>query len=89
MCLAIPGRLESIEDDDPLMRRGRVRFGGVVREIHLALVPEAEPGDDVLVHVGVALSVIDRAEADRLRALLESIGEASPDDHRTEPGTRP
>jgi len=79
MCLALPGRLESIEDDDPLLRRGRVRFGGVVREIHLALVPEAVPGDDVLVHVGVALSVIDPAEAARLRALLASIGEAEPE----------
>lgn len=79
MCLAIPGRLESIEDDDPLLRRGRVRFGGVVRDIHLALVPEAVVGDEVLVHVGVALSVIDPVEAERLRALLESIGEAVPD----------
>ena len=79
MCLAIPGRLESIEDDDPLLRRGRVRFGGVVRDIHLALVPEAVVGDDVLVHVGVALSVVDPVEAERLRALLESLGESEPD----------
>ena len=73
MCLALPGLLETIDDDDPLTRQGKVRFGGVVRTVHLALVPEAVPGDHVLVHVGVALSVVDALEVERLQVLLDQL----------------
>jgi len=59
--------------DDPLMRVGRVDFGGVVKEISLAYVPEAEIGDHVLVHVGFAITVIDEAEAARVFAHLREI----------------
>ncbi len=73
MCLAIPGRILDIEGDDPLARSGRVDFGGIVKEINLALVPEARPGDHVLVHVGLAISVVDAAEAERTWELLRSL----------------
>jgi hydrogenase expression/formation protein HypC len=73
MCLAVPGRIESIEGTDPLERRGRVDFGGVRREVQLTFLPEAEPGDWVLVHVGFAISRIDEAEADRLLGDLSAI----------------
>ena len=66
MCLAVPGRLLSIEGSDPLLRSGRVSFGGVVRSVQLAYVPEAEVGDYLVVHVGFALSVLDEAAAQRL-----------------------
>lgn len=75
MCLAVPGRILDIGGDDPLMRTGRVDFGGVVKEINLAYVPEADVGDYVLVHVGFAISVIDAAEADRVFAHLRELGE--------------
>ena len=68
MCLAIPGEVLSI-DDDAALRMGRVSFGGVVREVCLACVPEATVGDFVVVHAGFALSVLDAAEA--LRTLAE------------------
>ena len=45
------------------MRAGRVDFGGVVKEVNLGFVPEAQIGDYVLVHVGFALTVIDENEA--------------------------
>ncbi len=77
MCLAVPGRVESIEGNGPLERRGRIDFGGVHREVQLTFVPEAEPGDWVLVHVGFAISRIDDAEAQRLLADLAMI-EATP-----------
>ncbi len=77
MCLAVPGRIESIEGEDPLERRGRVDFGGVRREVQLAFVPEASCGDWVLVHVGFAISCIDSVEADRRLAELAAI-EAGP-----------
>jgi hydrogenase expression/formation protein HypC len=59
MCLAVPGELVSIEEhDDPLWRMGEVRFGGVHRQVSLACVPEARLGDQLLVHVGMALTVL-------------------------------
>jgi hydrogenase expression/formation protein HypC len=74
MCLAVPGQILSTSGDTPLTRVGRVDFGGVVKEINLAYVPEAAVGDHVLVHVGFAISVIDEAEAARVFAHLEEIG---------------
>lgn len=75
MCLAVPGEILSLSGDDPLTRRGRVSFGGALREINLAFVPEAEVGDYVLVHVGVAIGVVDPLEAARIFAHLKEIGE--------------
>ena len=73
MCLAVPGRIESIEGDDPLERRGDVDFGGVRRSVQLAFVPEARRGDWVLVHVGFAITLIDEAEAKRSLEALEAL----------------
>ncbi len=75
MCLSIPGRIESIEDEQALLRSGLVSFGGVQKRINLAYVPEAQPGDYVLVHVGFALSVIDETEAQKVFAWLEQLQE--------------
>lgn len=75
MCLAIPGHLLSIEGDDPLQRIGKVDFGGIVKDISLACVPEAQVGQYVLTHVGVAISVIDEAEADKIFEYLAEAGE--------------
>lgn len=73
MCLAVPGQLLSIEGDDPLLRQGRVSFAGLVRSASLAYVPDAAVGDYVLVHAGIAIAVIDEAEALRTLALLDEI----------------
>jgi hydrogenase expression/formation protein HypC len=73
MCLAVPGRIVSIAEAGPLMRAAQVDFGGVTREVNLACVPEAAVGDHVLVHVGIALSVIDPAEAERVFGYLREI----------------
>ena len=75
MCLAVPGRIVSIAEAAPLMRVGKVDFGGVAREVNLAYVPEAVVGDYVLVHVGFALSLIDEAEAQRVFGYLQEIEE--------------
>jgi hydrogenase expression/formation protein HypC len=77
MCLGIPGEVLSIEEDAQGLRQARVRFGGVVREASLALVPEAQVGDYVVVHVGFALSVIDAEEAQSVFRLLEEMEEAA------------
>lgn len=75
MCLAVPGRVLDIRGDDPLLRSGRVSFGGVIKEISLTCAPEARIGDYVLVHVGVAISVIDATEAEETFRYLRAMGE--------------
>lgn len=75
MCLAIPGEILSIDEASPL-RAGRVSFGGVVKEVCLACVPEATPGDFVVVHAGFAISRLDPAEARRTLADLGVADEA-------------
>jgi hydrogenase expression/formation protein HypC len=77
MCLAIPGRILSVSDDEAILRVGRVDFGGVVKEVNLALVPDANVGDYVVVHVGFALTKIDAEGARRTLALLAEAGAAA------------
>lgn len=77
MCLAIPGEIVEITGSDPLTRMARVSFGGVIREASLAYLPEAKPGDYVLVHAGIALQTIDEEEARRTLELFEQIGGAA------------
>jgi hydrogenase expression/formation protein HypC len=75
MCLAVPGKILEITDDEPLTRRGRVDFGGILKEVNLALVPEANVGDYVMVHVGIAISVVDETEAQQVFGYLKQMGE--------------
>jgi hydrogenase expression/formation protein HypC len=75
MCLAVPGKIVSVEGEDALLRRARVNFGGVVKEVNLAYVPEAGVGDYVIVHVGFALSVVDEEEARRVFDYLREMDE--------------
>ncbi len=71
MCLAVPGKILSICGDD-LTRSGKVSFGGVVKEVSLAYVPEARVGNYVIVHVGFAIAILDEAEAEQtLRDLAQ------------------
>jgi len=73
VCLGIPGKIAEIWGKD-LVRMGKVDFGGVVREVSLAYVPEAQVGQYVIVHVGFALNVLDEAEAQETWRLLDEIG---------------
>ena len=76
MCLAIPGQIISITTElDETFRSGKVQFGGISREVNLCMVPGAQIGDYVLVHVGAAISVVDEAEAKETFRYLEQIGE--------------
>ncbi|MEL4894935.1 HypC/HybG/HupF family hydrogenase formation chaperone [Crocosphaera sp. Alani8] len=69
MCLAVPGKVVSISGDDPLLRKGKVSFGGVIKEVSLAYVPDVKIDDYVIVHVGFALSILDQEAA--LKSLAE------------------
>ena len=76
MCLAVPGQLVSLQPhDDPLQVKGKVSFGGVLREVSLAYVPEAQLGDYLVVHVGFALSVLSQEDAQQT---LEEIAQLEP-----------
>ena len=75
MCLAVPGKILDIAGDDPLLRSGRVSFGGIVKQVSLTCVPEAKVGDFVLVHVGLAISTIDPAEAEETFRYLREMGD--------------
>lgn len=76
MCLAIPGKLLSITAQlDETFRQGKVSFGGITKEINLSMVPEAKVGDYVLVHVGVAIGIVDEEEAKITFDYLKQMGE--------------
>ena len=67
MCLAIPGKIEAITNQlDDVFRIGKVAFGDVKKDINLSMVPEAKEGDYVMVHVGVAISVVNEEEANKM-----------------------
>ena len=72
MCLGVPGRIISLEDNPIGMPMGKVEFGGVAREVCLAYTPEAQVGDWVIVHAGFAISLLDEEEA---RQSLEALAE--------------
>ncbi|MEM9143514.1 MAG: HypC/HybG/HupF family hydrogenase formation chaperone, partial [Bacteroidota bacterium] len=75
MCLAIPGKIKSIRTiHDGLVRMAKVSFGGITKEASLEMLPDARIDDYVLVHVGVAISKVDEAEARKTFRYLEEIG---------------
>jgi len=73
VCLGIPGEILETHGGDLGLRMGTVRFGGAEREVCLAYVPEAEVGDYVIVHVGVAISVVSAEEANEVFGYLQEI----------------
>lgn len=75
MCLAIPGKVLSIENATGSTRMANVSFGGIVKRASLEILPEAKEGDYVLVHVGVAISKVDEAEANKTYQFLKEFGE--------------
>jgi len=72
MCLAVPGKIMSIEENALGVNMGKVSFGGIVKEACLAFTPEAQVGDYVIVHAGFAISRLDEEEA---RQTLEMLAE--------------
>lgn len=75
MCLAVPGKIVSINNSNPDLIMGKVDFGGVSKEICLEWVPEAKVGDYVLAHVGFALSIVDAKEALETIDVVREMGE--------------
>jgi len=65
MCLAIPGKVVSIEGENPLEKKGKVSFGGILKEVSFAYTPDVKIDHYVVVHVGFALNIIDEEEAQK------------------------
>lgn len=75
MCLGVPGKVISIEENPLGLTMGKVSFGGIVKEVCLAYVPDVKVGDYVVVHVGFAISKIDEEQAQAMLEFLEQIGD--------------
>lgn len=89
MCLGIPGKIISVAGDDPLYRMGKVDFGGILKEISLAYVPEAQIGDYAIVHAGFAISLVDEEEARQVFEYLKEMGELAELDSREDALAQP
>lgn len=75
MCLGVPGKVISVEENPLGMTMGKVSFGGIVKEVCLAYVPDVQVGDYVIVHVGFAISKIDEDEANKVFEFLKEMEE--------------
>jgi hydrogenase expression/formation protein HypC len=75
MCLAVPGKLVEIEGEEAMFRSGKVDFGGILKEVNLACLPDVRVGDYVLVHVGLAISKVDEEEAHKIFEYLREMEE--------------
>lgn len=75
MCLAVPGKIISINEGSggELTRTGKVNFGGIVKEVNLAYTPDAKVDDYVIVHVGFALNTVDESEAKKVFDYLKEV----------------
>lgn len=73
MCLGIPGEITAIYEIDGI-QMGKVDFGGILKEVCLAYVPETEVGDYVIVHVGFAITRLDEESAQETLQLFKEIG---------------
>ncbi len=75
MCLAVPGKVKSIDNSDPELKMAKVDFSGITKEISVQWLPEVKVGDYVLAHVGIALNIIDEEDARETLRLLKELGE--------------
>ncbi|HKJ45412.1 MAG TPA: HypC/HybG/HupF family hydrogenase formation chaperone [Balneolales bacterium] len=76
MCLGIPGKIVEInhqENKENELLMGKVSFGGLKKEVCLSYVPNAIIGDYVIVHVGFAISILDKQEARQVFDYLEEL----------------
>ncbi len=75
MCLAVPGKILSIDESNPDLKMARVDFSGVIKEVSIQWLPEARIGDYILAHVGMALNILDEKDAQETLQLLREMGD--------------
>ena len=75
MCLAVPGKIMSIDNSDPELKMAKVRFGEITRDICIQWVENLSEGDYIIAHIGTALSRLDEADAIATLDALREMGE--------------
>ena len=75
MCLGIPGKIISIDNEPGVFKNALIDFGGVTKTVNISLTPDIKVGEYSLVHAGIALSIINESEANKIINLLESLEE--------------
>lgn len=83
MCLGVPGKLVEWLDYDPLFGLANVEFDGVAKACHMACVPHAKVGEYVIVHAGVAISLVEESEAMRIFEELQRLDLLDQEDRQT------
>jgi hydrogenase expression/formation protein HypC len=75
MCLAVPGKVLSIDKSNPDLIMAKVNFSGIMKDICVQWLPEVREGDYILAHVGMALNILDEKEALETIELIRELGE--------------
>jgi hydrogenase expression/formation protein HypC len=75
MCLAVPGKVVSIDESNPELKMAKVNFGGVIKDICIQWLPDVSVGEYVLAHVGFALNKIDEKDAEETIEILKQMGD--------------
>jgi hydrogenase expression/formation protein HypC len=75
MCLAVPGKIISINNNDPNLKMAKVQFGGIIKDICIEWLDDPKTGEYVMAHVGTALSKVDEADALITLNALHQMGE--------------
>ena len=75
MCLAVPGKIVSIDESNPELKMAKVNFSGVSKEVCIQWLPDVNIGDYVLVHVGFALNKVDEKDAEETLRILREMGD--------------
>jgi hydrogenase expression/formation protein HypC len=75
MCLAVPGKVISIDASNPELRMAKVNFGGVNKDICIQWLPDVKVGEYVLAHVGFALNKVDEKDAEETIKILREMGD--------------
>ena len=75
MCLAVPGKIVSIDESNKDLKMAKVNFGGVMKDICIQWLPDVQIGEYVLAHVGFALNKIDQKDAEETIEILKRMGD--------------
>lgn len=73
MCLGIPGQVKSIYESHGT-RMGKVDFGGILKEVCLAYLPQIQVGDYTIIHAGFAITQLDEKSAQETLAMFNDLG---------------
>ncbi|PLX10138.1 MAG: HypC/HybG/HupF family hydrogenase formation chaperone [Marinilabiliales bacterium] len=80
MCLAVPGKIVSIDASDPDLKMAKVKFGGIIQDVCIQWLDDVNVGDYIMSHIGTALSKVDEEDAKIMLESLAAMGDIDPID---------